>query len=122
MALEPNDLPTATIDSCNARAFNAMFPERLPISINSFLTPAAASYVKLKSLAKEYAFSNNPYKIGDVVIDKIKTIKIEKIQFTLGGFQSTPECVYTGIELTKKGDPNKKGNKRSVYQSNIITP
>ena len=78
--------------------------------------------LKLKSLAKEYALSNNPYKIGDVVIDNIKTIKIEKIQFTLGGFQSTPECVYTGIELTKKGELNKRGNKRSIYQSSIITP
>lgn len=78
--------------------------------------------LKLKSLAKEYALSNNPYKIGDIVTDHIKTVKIEKIQFTLGGLQSPPECVYTGIELTKKGEPNKKGNKRSVYQSNIITP
>jgi hypothetical protein len=77
--------------------------------------------LKLKSLAKEYALSNNPYKIGDVVADNSKTIKIEKIQFTLGGLQSTPECVYTGIELTKKGEPYKNGNKRSVYQSNIIT-
>jgi hypothetical protein len=80
------------------------------------------SELKLKSLAKEYALSNNPYKIGDIVTDHIKTVKIEKIQFTLGQFQSPPECVYTGIELTKKGEPNKNGNKNSVYQSNIITP
>ena len=76
-------------------------------------------------LYKEFAYANNPYKIGDIVTDHIgTTVKIEKIQIYLGlGIypQCVPQCVYTGVELTKKGEPNKKGNKRSVYQSNIKT-
>lgn len=75
--------------------------------------------LKLKSLAKECALSNNPYKIGDIVKDTIGSIKIEQIQFTLGGGKYLPECVYTGIELTKKGELNKRGNKRKIHQSNI---
>jgi hypothetical protein len=75
--------------------------------------------LKLKSLAKEYAISNNPYKIGDVVTDHMGSIKIEQIQFTLGGGKYIPECAYTGIELTKKGEPNKRGTKRRIYQSSI---
>jgi hypothetical protein len=71
-------------------------------------------------LYKEFAYANNPYKIGDIVTDRIGTVKIEKIQIYLG-LHTFPQCVYTGVELTKKGEPNKKGNKRSVYQSNIKT-
>jgi hypothetical protein len=77
--------------------------------------------LKLKSLAKECALSNNPYKIGDVVTDHMGSIKIEQIQFTLGGV-NLPQCAYTGIELTKKGEPNKRGTKRRIYQSSIILP
>jgi len=78
--------------------------------------------LKLKSLAKECALSNNPYKIGDVVTDHMGSIKIEQIQFTLGGGKYLPECAYTGIELTKKGEPNKRATKRRIYQSSIIKP
>jgi hypothetical protein len=78
--------------------------------------------LKLKSLAKEYAISNNPYKIGDVVTDHMGSIKIEQIQFTLGGGKYLPECAYTGIELTKKGEPNKRGTKRRIYLSNLLQP
>jgi hypothetical protein len=75
--------------------------------------------LKLKSLAKECALTNNPYKIGDIIADHIGSIKIEQIQFTLGGGKYIPECAYTGIELTKKGEPNKRGTKRRIYQSSI---
>ncbi len=78
--------------------------------------------LKLKSLAKECALSNNPYKIGDIVKDIIGSIKIEQIQFTLGGGKYLPECTYTGIELTKKGEPKKKGTKRRIYLSSIKKP
>jgi hypothetical protein len=75
--------------------------------------------IRLRFLASDFAESNNPHKIGDIVKDTIGFIKIEQIQFTLGGGKYLPECVYTGIELTKKGEPNKRGNKRTIYQSNI---
>jgi hypothetical protein len=79
--------------------------------------------VKLKSLAKEYAISNNPYKIGDVVTDHMGSIKIEQIKFyfsTLPNSSLFPSCTYFGIEVTKRGEPKKGGKKRSVYQENLI--
>jgi len=71
-------------------------------------------------LYREFAYANNPYKHGDIVTDHIGSIKIEKIQIYLG-LNPYPQCVYIGVELTKKGEPNKRGNKRNIYQSNIIT-
>jgi hypothetical protein len=73
-----------------------------------------------KELHREFAYANNPYKIGDIVADRIGTVKIEKIQIYLG-LNPYPQCVYTGVELTKKGEPKKGGKKRSVYQSGIKT-
>ena len=75
--------------------------------------------IRLRFLAYDFAESNNPHKIGDIVTDRIGSIKIDIIHFTLGGGKYLPECAYTGIELTKKGEPNKRGKKRTVYQSNI---
>ena len=75
--------------------------------------------IRLRFLASDFAESNNPHKIGDIVKDTIGSIKIEKIQFTSGG-SGYPQCVYFGVELTKKGDPNKRGKKRTVYQSNLL--
>jgi hypothetical protein len=72
------------------------------------------------ALYKEFAYANNPYKIGDIVSDNLGTIKIEKIKVYLG-LHIYPQCVYFGVELTKKGEPNKRGNKRTVYQSIIKT-
>ena len=67
-----------------------------------------------------FANANNPYKVGDIVTDHTGSIKIEKIKTYFDGY-TEPCCVYTGVEYTKKGEPNKKGNKRSVYQRNIKT-
>lgn len=79
--------------------------------------------LKLKSLDKDYALSNNPHKIGDIVTDHIGSIKIEQIKIGSLSFSSTlPCCVYYGIELNKKGEPNKRGKKRTVYQSNLLQP
>ncbi len=76
--------------------------------------------IRLRFLASDFAESNNPHKIGDIVTDHIGSIKIEQIKIVSLSFSSTlPCCVYYGIELTKKGEPNKKGTKRTVHQSNI---
>ena len=77
------------------------------------------SYKAAKNeLYKEFAYANNPYKIGDIVSDHMGSIKIERINVCLS-YLSTPLCVYFGTEYTKKGEPNKRGGKRSVYQINI---
>jgi hypothetical protein len=36
---------------------------------------------KLLFLAKQYAFINNPYKVGDIITDHIGSIKIKKELF-----------------------------------------
>lgn len=74
-----------------------------------------------QELAKEYAFSNSSYKLGDIITDNVGSIKIERIQFSTGGFyRQHPECVFTGVELKKDLTPTKKGEKRKIYQSSII--
>lgn len=63
---------------------------------------------------------NNPHNIGDVITDHIGSIKIEKIGFSAGFYGALPCCSYTGLVLKKDGLPTKKGEKRTVHQSNII--
>lgn len=63
---------------------------------------------KKKQLAREYAYSNNDVKIGDVITDHYKTIRVEK--FLLGyDFGSQMPCMfYRGTRLNKKGEPMKR--------------
>lgn len=89
-----------------------------------------------KDLYKNFAFANNPYKVGDIITDHIGSIKIEKIRFkrppynflptspecVYEGIELLPQCVYEGIELTKKGEPKKNESRRIVYQDNINKP
>ena len=70
-----------------------------------------------RSLAIEYATSNNPYKVGDVISDHYKTIRIEKWKISL--YSRYPSLVYTGVLLKKDGTPAKKQDDRTVWQSNI---
>lgn len=73
-----------------------------------------------KNIIREFAFSNNPYKIGDIVTDHIGSIKIEKIKYSYSAnFDELPQCVYYGIELNKNGKPSKKQNHTAVWQCNI---
>jgi hypothetical protein len=67
-------------------------------------------------LAKEFALSNNGYKVGDVFADHIGRIRIEKISFYFS--YKEPSCVYFGLILNKDGSPNKRGKKREAFQIN----
>jgi len=71
-------------------------------------------------LAEEYAFSNNPYKIGDVITDHYHTIRIKKIKYVIS-FQNNdnPSCYYSGPVLTKAGNIAKSQIANFMYQSNI---
>lgn len=74
--------------------------------------------VDKKNLAIEFAMSNNPYKVGDVIEDRVGKLKIGKIKvddFLL----HKPSCIYYGVELKKDGTPCKRQTGRCVYQSNI---
>lgn len=75
---------------------------------------------KKTELMKEFVRANNPYKKGDVITDHVGTILVETMGFAWGYLGSQPCATYTGLELKKDGTPNKKGNKRTVWQSNII--
>lgn len=70
-----------------------------------------------KELYKEYAISNNPYKIGDIISDHVKTIKIESWKY----YKSfgLPQCVYRGIRINKDGTIAKKQDNNTIYQENI---
>jgi hypothetical protein len=79
---------------------------------------------KKSNLAKEFAFSNNLYKEGDIITDHIKTIKIEQIRYTKNGMNNKPECVYDGPELKKDKTTKKERNigkelQGRIFQSNI---
>jgi hypothetical protein len=70
---------------------------------------------------RDFVIANNPYKKGDIVTDHIGTIKIESMRFSWGGLGRQPCAIYYGVELKKNGEPKKNGNKRDVYQSNVLS-
>ena len=74
---------------------------------------------KKKELAKEFALSNNPVKIGDIISDHYKTIRVESFSW---GFGFKQPCVYySGTRLTKKREPAKhKAEDTNSKLSNII--
>lgn len=75
---------------------------------------------RLGLLSKQYALSNNPFKIGDTITDNIGSILIKSIKIQFGFSNNFPECVYFGIELKKDGKPCKKQTDRGAWQSNLI--
>jgi hypothetical protein len=75
-----------------------------------------------RKIQTEYALANNTYKVGDVITDHMRTIRIEKIQIDVSYMSSSigkPQCVYVGPELKKDGTPKKNGIITQIYQSNI---
>jgi hypothetical protein len=74
--------------------------------------------LKVSKINSEYAFSNNPYKVGDKFTDDIGSILIEKIQWSKTFYEEVPSCCYIGIELKKDGTPKKGMPLRKAYQSN----
>ena len=75
-------------------------------------------YESSKRMAmKEFAMSNNPYKVGDRFTDHIGTIVIESIGTYLS---EKPCCTYFGTTLKRDGKPRKDGVKRQAYQSNEV--
>lgn len=75
-----------------------------------------------KKLYRKFAHANNPYKIGDVISDHTTTIRITEEPKVYTGLYGVPQCVYSGIQLNKDGQPSKKQKETKIYQSNIINP
>lgn len=71
-------------------------------------------------LCQEFAMSNNPYKVGDILQDYRQIIRVEKIKWTFIFPSNIPECIYFGTELTAKLTPKKKQSiDACMYQSNV---
>ena len=75
---------------------------------------------KVHQIEDEYALSHNKVKIGDIITDHIGCIKVEEIGTTKIYGSPLPLCTYLGSEYTKKGEIKKNGNRRVVWQSNLI--
>lgn len=73
---------------------------------------------EIKKLKREYALTNNPIKIGDIVTDGYSTVKVEKIVVYLN---NPPCCVYRGPELNKNKTVKKNGKITDIYQTNLIS-
>lgn len=73
---------------------------------------------RIKELEEEYALSNNPYKVGDIIEDHIGKLKIEEIK-TEKYLGDLPFCAYYGIELKKDGTPCKRQTGRHIHQNYI---
>lgn len=87
---------------------------------NLALNEASEAYKKRKrEIYREYAFSNNPYKVGDKITDHAATIEIKGFKVYVG-YDGIPECVYNGIQFNKDGKVNKKQDHNTIHQSNII--
>jgi len=63
---------------------------------------------KKKQLAREFAYSNNPVKIDDIITDHYKTIRVLKFLWGYDFGSQMPCMFYRGVRLTKKGEPVKR--------------
>ena len=73
-----------------------------------------------RRLREEYALSNNPYKIGDIIEDHIGKGRIRKVAAIYIAFTDImPTLVYECDNLTKKGEIQKREPIRRIFQCNI---
>jgi hypothetical protein len=73
-------------------------------------------HAQLVRLSSDYAFSNNPHKIGDIISDETGPIEIEVIRWVTVLESDFPQCIYTGKDLRSSAEA---GTKRSIAQNNI---
>jgi hypothetical protein len=78
---------------------------------------------EMKSVWREFASSNNPVKVGDIVADSSDRIRVDKIQYlfqapTIGW--DVPSCRYRGYRLRKDGKEFKDCSRGYVYQMNMV--
>ena len=74
----------------------------------------------LRDLDREYATSNNPYKVGDVITDHIGSGRIRKVvDIYFRSYDTIPVLIYECDNLTKKGEIQKREPIRRIYQGNL---
>jgi len=79
--------------------------------------------VKEKKLCREYAFSNNPVNLGDIIEDDNGTrLCVTEIKYHIGNSMKNelPFCVYYGEEYTKQNRPRKYAQVKSIYQQRVV--
>lgn len=69
-----------------------------------------------KSIMREFALSNNEVELGDIFIDHIGAIHVDKINIEF--YTDHPRCIYYGRELKKDLTPTKRVLHRNAYQIN----
>lgn len=69
-------------------------------------------------LDTEFALSNSPYHVGDIIQDHYHIIKIENITM-VKKYNGWPQCLYIGVELTKTLQPKKRQLDPAMYQDNV---
>lgn len=76
---------------------------------------------ELKLIQQEFAFSNNPYKIGDIIkSNSDQIIKIDNIKWYSNGLLNDfPTCLYSGELYTKAMKPFKKSKRDRISQWNV---
>jgi hypothetical protein len=91
-----------------------MTPQELQVSLEQLEKDYEE---KRKNVIKEYALSNNPYKVDDIIEDHAERIKITKILISV----NSKCCVYEGVRLKKDGTPYKNNTNSRIFQHNITT-
>ena len=73
------------------------------------------------AIEEEYVSANRVAKPGDIVCDNFgKSIKVNEVRYSMYSGKY-PSIYYYGVVLTKKGEPNKRGETFSIYQERIAT-
>lgn len=68
---------------------------------------------------RTFAFTNSPYKKGDILEGNTEIIRVESIKYHIMFHEGISECVYLGERLTKKLKPYKKSKGGRIYQSAV---
>lgn len=88
----------------------------------SKLSELKESYVRnVKSLEREFAFSNQSHNINEKISNNIGTvIVVDTVKYGTKFGGKFPECAYQGYVLTKEGNPRKDKQRDTIFQSEIV--
>ena len=75
----------------------------------------------IKAVRVEYARSNNPIVVGDIVTscNTGKRIEVREIKIVIQEWR-LPYCIYSGPRVTKAGRPFAKNRILSITQDNVV--
>jgi len=71
-------------------------------------------------LSRDYAFSNNTIKVGDIIKSAQGSILVDEVKFTVSVRGELPYCSYWGRLLTKEGKLRKDGKRRRITQMEML--